>query len=372
MLPYAYGVLNEDTRAPVKACMTETRTSQDRTFLLLVVVVSAAFAWILWPFFGAVFWAAILAILFMPLCRRLLRSMHGRRTPAALATEAIILLMVILPAGLVSAALLQEGVGLYERMHSGELSPSRSMQAALEHLPPWAGAFLERFGLTNMASLQERLSSGLSKGLQVFVGSMFDLGQNTLDFVVSFFVMLYLLFFLLRDGVELSRCIKEAIPLRKDVLQKLAFKFTNVVRATVKGNLVVAAVQGLLGGLMFWFLDIHAPVLWGVLMAFLSLLPAGSSVVWLPVAIYFMVTGSVWKGLVLVGFGVLVIGLVDNLLRPILVGRDARMPDYVVLVSTLGGMAIFGLNGFVIGPVIAAMFMAAWHIVATEENEEAG
>jgi len=178
--------------------MADTRTSQDRTFLLLVAVVSAAFAWILWPFFGAVFWAAILAILFMPLCRRLLKSMHGRRTPAALATEAIILLIVILPTGLVSAALLQEGVGLYERMHSGELSPSRSMQAALEHLPPWASGFLERFGFTNMASLQERLSSGLSKGLQVFVGSMFDLGQNTLDFVVSFFVMLYLLFFLLR------------------------------------------------------------------------------------------------------------------------------------------------------------------------------
>src|SRR5882762_308977 len=196
--------------------MADMRTTQDKAFLLLVVVVSAAFAWILWPFFGAIFWAAILSILFTPLSRRLLNSMHGRRTAAALATEAIILLMVILPAGVVSASLLQEGVGIYERMHSGELSPGRSMQAALEHLPPWASSLLERFGLTNMTSLQERLSSGLSNGLQVFVGSMFDLGQNTLDFVVGFFLMLYLLFFLLRDGVELSRRIKDAIPLRKD------------------------------------------------------------------------------------------------------------------------------------------------------------
>src|SRR5205823_5559979 len=127
------------------------------------------------------------------------------------------------------------------------------------------------------------------------------------------------------------------------------------------------AVQGLLGGLIFWFFHIHAPVLWGVLMAFLSMLPAvGAALVWLPVALYLIATGAVWKGVVLIVFGTLVIGLVDNLLRPILVGKDARMPDYVVLVSTLGGMAIFGLNGFVIGPVVAAMFMAAWHIVATE------
>src|SRR5207237_10059714 len=108
--------------------------------------------------------------------------------------------------------------------------------------------------------------------LQVFAGSALALGQNTLNFLVSFFVMLYLLFFLLRDGADLSRRVKEAIPLRKDVLQKLAVRFANVVRATVKGNIVVAAVQGLLGGLIFWFFHIHAPALWGVLIACLSML----------------------------------------------------------------------------------------------------
>jgi predicted PurR-regulated permease PerM len=101
-------------------------------------------------------------------------------------------------------------------------------------------------------------------------------------------------------------------------------------------------------------------------MAFLSLLPAvGSALIWLPVAIYFLVTGAIWQGVVLIAFSVLVIGLVDNILRPILVGKDTKMPDYVVLISTLGGMAIFGLNGFVIGPVVAAMFIAVWDIVAS-------
>jgi predicted PurR-regulated permease PerM len=131
----------------------------------------------------------------------------------------------------------------------------------------------------------------------------------------------------------------------------------------------VALVQGALGGLIFWFLGIHAALLWAVVMAVLSLLPVvGTALVWLPVAIYFLVTGARWQSLVLIAYGVLVIGLVDNLLRPILVGKDAKMPDYVVLVSTLGGIEVFGFNGFVIGPVIAAMFMAAWDIFAASRS----
>jgi predicted PurR-regulated permease PerM len=122
--------------------------------------------------------------------------------------------------------------------------------------------------------------------------------------------------------------------------------------------------------MIFWFLGVHAPVLWGTLMAFLSLLPAvGAAVVWVPVAVYFLATGAVWQGGVLIAFGVLVIGLVDNVLRQVLVGKDTKMPDYVVLVSTIGGMSLFGLNGFVIGPVIAAMFMAAWGIFVKARQE---
>jgi predicted PurR-regulated permease PerM len=365
------GGLNETAARPVKVSMAEARSFQDKVFLLLVVAVSIAFGWILWPFFGAVFWAAVLAIVFAPLYRRLRRRWHERRTLAALATEGIIVLIVILPAAFITAALMQEGVGVYERLKSGEFNLNRYLQEALNALPPWASGLLDRFGLTNLGAVQDRLAAGLSKGLTVFASNAVDLGQNTLNFVVSFFVMLYLLFFLLRDGGELTRSIKEAIPMRNDVLQKLGVRFAIVVRATVKGNIVVAAVQGLLGGLIFWFYGIHAPVLWGVLMAFLSLLPAvGAGLVWLPVAIYFLAIGSLWKGIVLMIYGVLVIGLVDNVLRPILVGKDARMPDYVVLVTTLGGMAVFGLNGFVIGPVIAAMFIAAWHIVAVEQMGE--
>lgn len=181
--------------------------------------------------------------------------------------------------------------------------------------------------------------------------------------------MLYLLFFLLRDGRELSERIGNAVPLRAEQERALVDRFTVAVRAIVKGSIVVALVQGVLGGLIFWLLDMRAPVLWGAVMAVLSLLPfVGAGLVWAPVAIYLLATGSVLQGLVLLAYGVLVIGLVDNLLRPILIGQDTKIPDYIVLVSTLGGIAIFGANGIVIGPVIAAMFLAVWSVFSASRQ----
>jgi predicted PurR-regulated permease PerM len=163
--------------------------------------------------------------------------------------------------------------------------------------------------------------------------------------------MLYLLFFLLRDGDVLSKRIKNAIPLHVDQLRNLSDKFTVVIRATVKGNIVMAVVQGALGGLIFWFFGYSRTRLMGALMAFLSLLPAvGAALVWLPVAVYLLLTGATWQAAVLIAYGVVVIGSVDNILCPVLVGKDTKMPDYIVLLSTLGGIAIFGLNGFVIRP----------------------
>jgi predicted PurR-regulated permease PerM len=339
---------------------------EDKAFVWLVVAISVAFAWILWPFYGAVFWGTVLAIVFRPLHRRFLWNLRERPNLAALTTLTVIVLIVILPSTLIAGMLLQEGFGVYQRIQSGELSFTRYSQQVFAALPAWITDILDRFGLTSLGEVQQRLSAGLTKGIQFFAGQALNFGQNTLEFLVSFFIMLYLLFFLLRDGDALSRRMKAAIPLHDEQQRNLLGKFTGVIRATVKGTIVVAVVQGVLGGLIFWFLGIRSPVLWGTVMGFLSLLPAvGTALVWLPVAIYFLVAGQIWQGVLLIAYGVLVIGLVDNLLRPILVGKQTKIPDYVVLISTLGGMSIFGFNGFVIGPMIAAMFMAVWDIVAT-------
>jgi predicted PurR-regulated permease PerM len=215
----------------------------------------------------------------------------------------------------------------------------------------------------DLDELRQRLSGVLMTSGQFLAGHALTLGQNTANLVIGFFVMLYLLYFLLRDGPMLKRRVGEAVPLRPEHKAELSAQFALTIRATVKGSLVVAVVQGALGGLMFWFLGIRAPLMWGTCMAILALVPvAGSAVVWLPVAIYLLVTGAVWQGVVLLAYGVLVIGLVDNVLRPILVGKETQIPDYVVLLATLGGIAAFGVNGLVVGPVAAAMFLAAWHV----------
>jgi predicted PurR-regulated permease PerM len=343
---------------------------EDRAFVFLLLAVSLAFAWILRPYFGAVLWATILAIVFTPLFRRLSKSMRPRRTLAALATVLIIVVLVILPLTLVTSLLLQEASGLYEKLQSGEIDFGRYFRQIFDALPSWATRHLDRFGLTDVGSLQEKLAASLRTSSQFLAAQALNIGQNTLAFIVSAFVMLYLLFFLLRDGEALLARIRAAIPLRPEQQRMLFSRFTGAIRATIKGNLVVAVAQGALGGLIFWLLDVHAPVLWAAVMTLASLLPAiGAAVVWLPVAIYFLASGATWQGIVLTAYGVFVIGLVDNVLRPILVGKDTRMPDYLVLIATLGGIAVFGVNGFVLGPVIAAMFLAVWGMFSTVKSE---
>lgn len=338
---------------------------QSKAFLLLLILVTVAFGAILWQFHGAVFWGVILAILFAPLHRKLLRRMPRRTNLAALSTLALCLVIVILPMTAITISLIQEATVVYERMRSGQLNFGLYLQQIISALPSWAVNLLERLNLTSVTELQDKFSSVAVQASQFVAAQALSIGQNTLEFVVSFGIMLYLLFFLLRDGNRLALRIGQATPLDEAHKRQLVDKFTTVIRATVKGNIVVAASQGALGGLIFWILGIQGPVLWGVLMAFLSLLPAvGAGLIWLPVAIYFLATGAVWQGVVLIAYGVFVIGLVDNVLRPILVGKDTKMPDYVVLISTLGGMALFGLTGFVIGPVIAALFIATWDLFA--------
>jgi predicted PurR-regulated permease PerM len=344
-------------------------TLQQKFFLLLLALVTIGFGWILLPYFGAVFWGVVLAILFAPLYRHLLRATKYKSTPAALIALLSIIVMVILPLSLIGASLVKQAAAVYAMISSGQINFGAYFVRIVHALPQWMVNLLERFGLTDLPSLQQKLSEGAAQLSQTAAKQAIVIGSSTFDFLVSLVVMLYLLFFLLRDGQSLATRIKHAFPLPSNYKQRLFNNFTTVIRATVKGNVLVAAAQGALGGLIFWFLDVEAALLWAVVMAFLSLLPAvGAAIVWAPVAVYFLVTGSIWQGVVLIAFGVIVIGLVDNILRPLLVGKDTKMPDYLVLLSTIGGMALFGLNGFVIGPVIAALFLACWDLfVSTDE-----
>ncbi|MGH8387266.1 MAG: AI-2E family transporter [Pseudomonas sp.] len=338
-------------------------TLKDRSLTILLAVVSIAFVWILLPFYGAVFWAVILGILFAPMQRNLQLKLGWQRNLTSLLTLSICLLIAILPVIVLSIFLVQEGTAVYKNIESGELDIAGYVAQFKHSLPVYFQHLLDRFGMGELNGLREKIIKSAMTGNEFVASKAFSFGQGTFEFIVSFFIMLYLLFFFLRDGAELARKVRTAVPLEEHQKRRLQLKFNRVVRATVKGNLVVAITQGALGGLIFWFLDIPSALIWAVLMAFLSLLPAvGAGIIWAPVAAFFVFTGAIWQGVTLVLFGVFVIGLVDNVLRPILVGKDTKMPDYMILISTLGGLAIFGLNGFVIGPLIAALFMASWDI----------
>jgi predicted PurR-regulated permease PerM len=341
-----------------------------KSLLFLVLVASALFVLILWPFFGAVCWSVFIAIVFWPMHRRFLHGSHNRPNMAAAASVTVIVLIVILPMTMLIASVTDEASTMVAKLRSGEINIGTYFQRILAALPEWARSLLQRFGMGDLQLLQQKVMAAVGASGQALTSRVVGIGQVTLDFVVAFFVMLYVLYFLFRDGDRLSQSIGRSIPLHPQHTRRLLTQFATVVRATVKGNIIVAIVQGALGTIAFWFLGLPGAVLWGTVMAVFSLLPAvGTVLVWGPVAAYFFFTGEIVKGVGLTIWGALVIGLVDNVLRPILVGRDTRMPDYLVLVATLGGIVVFGLNGFVIGPVIAAVFLVSWEMLASARQQ---
>ncbi len=343
----------------------QTRRFEDGGFLVLVLLVTLAFVWLITPFFGAILWGVVAAIVFAPVYNWLLRRMNGQRNFAAVSTLMLILALVIVPAIFLGASLVQEAAALYAKFQTGQINLAAIFADLRGALPDWARHWLDSRGLADFQSVERLVGEGISAGLQSIAARALLFGQGALSFLAALGVMLYLTYFLLRDGDDLSAKVKAAVPLRAHLRDTLFGHFVIVVRATMKGTVVVAVIQGLLGGLIFWMLGVEGALLWGVLMGFFSLVPAvGTAIIWIPVAGYLLAIGSLWQGGVLVFCGVFVIGLVDNLLRPILVGQDTRMPDFLVLIATLAGIELFGLNGFIVGPVIAALFLAVWNIIA--------
>ena len=338
-------------------------------FLLLLALVTVAFFWIISPFFGAVFWAMVLALMFMPVHRRLCARLRGRDTLAALGTLLFCMVIVVVPMIFVVGAMVDEATSFTQRLRTGEFNQRTYFEQIQNALPGWSRDLLGRFGLFNAQDVVDKLTAAVVQGGQALTTRALAIGQNTLMLLVNLGIMLYLLFFFLRDGRDLAQTIRRAVPMQRQHTDFLLSKFATVVRATVKGTVVVALVQGMLGGVALAFLGIHGAVLWGVVMSVLSLLPAiGAALVWAPVAIYLIATGSMIEGLGLAAWGAGVMGMVDNLLRPILVGKETKLPDYLVLLSTIGGLSIFGVNGFLIGPAIAALFVATWALFSHEEG----
>ncbi len=342
---------------------------EHKAFLLLLAVVTVAFVWILIPFYGAVFWAVILAIVFNPMQRSFERRLRPRSNLAAVLSVIVVIVIAIIPLIVIFSSVVSEGAQLVRKVQEGQFELPGSLNDLRDMLPTWARSGLEQAGLNDFSALQQRLISFFAQAGQFLAGRAVAIGQNTLRFIGAIGIMLYVLFFLFRDGRQIGRDILKAMPLSEEKSRALLIRFAAVVRATVKGNIIIAIIQGTIGGVTLWLLGIEGALLWGTLMTFLSMLPAvGSALVWVPMAASLLLGGAVAKGVILIVIGVFVIGLVDNLLRPKLVGADTRLPDYVILVSTVGGLSVFGINGFVIGPLIAALFLSFWSLYRDERN----
>jgi predicted PurR-regulated permease PerM len=379
-------------------------TTQRLFFFALLFLVTLAFFWLIRGFMQPIFWAVALGIIVYPAHAQLVQRLNNRPSLAAVTSVITVVLLVILPLIGIGAAVTSEATALLnsdeadtvvvegasteradDQLQRAETQQQReedrqkkldfNIDAVFawveEHVPQLASA-LDTLGI-DAETVDTQLASAALFASEFVATRALAIGQNTLRMALFFFLMLYLLFFFLRDGTRLLDGLVRALPLGDARERHLLERFAQVARATIKGTLVVGIVQGTIGGIAFAVLGLRAPVLWGVLMALLSILPAiGPAVVWIPAAIILFVDDRYIAGIALVLIGVLVIGLVDNVLRPILVGRDTRMPDYLVLLSTLGGLAAFGLAGIVIGPIIAAFFLSVWEMAQADfEHEEA-
>ena len=273
-------------------------------------------------------WAIILAVIFYKMKIWLTRATNGRNGLASFLTLLAICLIVFTPLAIIASSLAREFNIVYQSLQSDNATLSKLFYEYFGYLPGWARSLLTEYDLDNLADIRSKLSEVAMKGSQYAAGSVLLISKNTFSLAVGFGVMLYLLFFFLKDGARLVE-------------------------------------------LAFYFAGIEASLLWGALMAFLSLIPAvGTALIWIPAAIYLFASGAIITGILLTLWFVVVVGLSDNILRPLLVGKDIRMPDWLILITTLGGLSIYGINGFVIGPMVAALFVTCWNYFYQADQEK--
>ncbi|MEO6223411.1 MAG: AI-2E family transporter [Vicinamibacterales bacterium] len=340
---------------------TDNNLYRKAFLLVLVVGVSLAMILVLKAFLMTLMVAAIMSGLLRPVFVRATERVGGRKPLAAVFTVVFALLVIIIPlvaiGGLVASQAAEITTNVRPIVEKSISSPTY-LDQQLQKLPGY-DAYLKPYRkaiLTKSGDVVKSMGGFLMSSLQ-------DTTLSTVSFILNFFLALYTMFFFLLDGPAMLKAMFEYLPLRADEKELLIQRFLSITRATIKGTLVIGLIQGALSGVAFWVLAIPNAAFWGVLMTVLSILPViGGALIWVPACIILFATGAVTKALVLAAFCGLVVGSVDNVLRPRLVGRDTKLHDLVILFSTLGGLVAIGVMGFIIGPVVAGLFVTSWQI----------
>ena len=340
--------------------MSEPARFRKGFLITLVVGVSLAFFYVISDFLLAGFMAAIFAGLARPLYLQLLKAFGGRQPVASIVTLLIIITLIGAPLALVLTVVTNQAIEL-----TSAVTPWLTQMV---DEPTRLNTYLDRIpGIERIAPYREQLLARAGAAVgglgQAVLRALSDTTRNTLSVIVDLFIVLYAMFFFLMDGPKYLATVALYLPLREAEQQQMLDRCVSVARATLKGTLLIGLVQGTLGGLALAVAGVSGAVLWGLMMVVLSVIPIiGGALIWVPAAIALVVRGEWINALGLALFCSLVIGSVDNLLRPRLVGQDIQMSALLILFSTLGGIAVFGAIGFILGPIVAALFVTMWEI----------
>jgi predicted PurR-regulated permease PerM len=338
--------------------------------LLLVAAVSALFLAVAWPFLEPLLLGALLAGLFHPLYRWITRLVGGRQSLGAVLTLLVLFILVLGPVTAFLGIVVQQALSVSDqaipwlRQHLGA--------ASTFNLHDW---LVQRFpALGDYVPSQEELLQHVgtaAKSAGAFLVTVLSrMTATTAAFILNLFVMLYAMFFFFKDGKKILERIFYYLPLSDEDETRMLARFTSITRATIKGTVVIGIIQGMLAGIAFWMAGIQGAAFWGTIMTILSIVPGiGAALVWVPAVIILFINGQYVAATLLLAWCAAVVGTIDNFLRPALVGRDAKMPDLLILVGTLGGLFLFGPIGFIVGPIICGLFLTVWDIYGATFKE---
>jgi predicted PurR-regulated permease PerM len=338
-----------------------TQNNLNKLVLLgLVAIISLLFLGMIAQFLMAIFMAGIFAALTQPLFKWLTARLGGNRYLAASANLILLLLVVLLPLSLLAGIFVAQAVDVGKSLTPIAVNFVREPEAFvtwLHELPYYNEVMAYEDELKN------RLAQSIEAAGSFLVGGLSVVAISTAHLLFMALVFLYTFFFFQLDGHKVVHAILYYLPLEDRVERRLLTKFTLVTQAMIKGTLLIGLLQGGLAGIAFAFAGIPHAVFWGTVMAVLSIVPGiGSAVVWVPASVILIIQGNIAAGLGVMLFCALVVGSIDNLLRPILVGKDTNMHELMIFFGTLGGLFTFGMAGLLIGPVIASLFLTIWEI----------
>jgi predicted PurR-regulated permease PerM len=331
--------------------------------LLLVVAVTALFLAVLWPFLKPLLLGALLAGLFHPLYRWITRLMGGRASSGAAVTLLVLLVLGLGPVSAFLGIVLQQALTMSDQaipwltQHLGAASSFNVNEWVVQRFPALAKY------MPSQEQLLQQVGAAVKTAGAFLVSFASRMTAMTAGFLLNLFVMLYAMFFFFRDGDRILERVFYYTPLSDEDETRMLTQFASITRATVKGTLVIGVIQGALAGIAFRVAGIEGAALWGTIMTILAIIPGiGAPLVWVPVVIFLYANGQYVKATLLLVWCGAVVATIDNFLRPVLVGRDAKMPDLLILIGTLGGLFLFGPIGFIVGPIVCGLFLTVWDI----------